>query len=111
MGEVYRARHAAGTGRRHQDPLGAFGDHPARLARLEREARVLASLNHPHIGAIFGLEESDGIKALVLEVVEGDDSRAADRPRAHRSLRRCLSRSRSPMLSKPRTSKASSTAI
>jgi serine/threonine protein kinase len=43
------------------------------LARLEREARVLASLNHPHIGAIYGLEESDGIKALVLEVVEGED--------------------------------------
>ena len=40
---------------------------------MEREARVLASLNHPHIGAIYGLEEADGIKALVLEVVEGED--------------------------------------
>ena len=42
-----------------------------RLARFEREAKVLASLNHPNIGAIHGLEESVGIKALVLELVEG----------------------------------------
>ena len=44
---------------------------PERLARLEREARVLATLNHPHIGAIYGLEEADGIRGLVLELVEG----------------------------------------
>ena len=44
---------------------------PQRLARLEREARVLATLNHPHIGAIYGLEETDGIRGLVLELVEG----------------------------------------
>jgi serine/threonine-protein kinase len=41
------------------------------LARFRREAQVLASLNHPHIGAIYGFEESNGIRALVLELVEG----------------------------------------
>jgi serine/threonine-protein kinase len=41
------------------------------MARFEREAQVLASLNHPHIAAIYGLEESDGMRALVMELVEG----------------------------------------
>ena len=74
MGEVYRAQDTR-LGREVAIKIlpRAFGAHPARLARLEREARVLASLNHPNIGAIYGLEESDGIKALVLEVVEGED--------------------------------------
>src|ERR1700688_1841762 len=44
-----------------------------RLARFQREAEVLASLNHPHIAAIYGLEESGGMTALVMELVEGDD--------------------------------------
>ncbi len=44
-----------------------------RLARFQREAEVLASLNHPHIAAIYGLEESAGATALVMELVEGDD--------------------------------------
>src|SRR5947208_554499 len=43
-----------------------------RLARFEREARLLASLNHPNIGAIYGVEERDGLTALVLELVEGE---------------------------------------
>jgi serine/threonine-protein kinase len=42
------------------------------LARFEREARVLASLNHPHIAAIYGVEDSSGMPALVLELVEGE---------------------------------------
>ena len=42
-----------------------------RMARFEREAQVLASLNHPNIAAIHGLEEQDGTRALVLELVEG----------------------------------------
>ena len=49
----------------------AFTQDPDRLARFEREAKVLASLNHPNIAAIYGLEEADGIRALVLELVEG----------------------------------------
>ena len=49
----------------------AFADDPDRLARFQREAQVLASLNHPNIGGIHGLEESDSVKALVLELVEG----------------------------------------
>ena len=49
----------------------AFTADPDRLARFEREAKVLASLNHPNIGTIYGLEEADGVKALVLELVEG----------------------------------------
>ncbi len=50
----------------------AFTDDPDRLARFEREAKVLASLNHPNIGHIYGLEEAEGQKALVLELVEGN---------------------------------------
>ena len=49
----------------------AFTADPDRLARFEREAKVLASLNHPNIAAIYGLEEADGTRALVLELVEG----------------------------------------
>ena len=72
MGEVYRARDT----RLGRDvavkvlPRLSSAD-PERLARFEREARLLASLNHPHIAAIYGVEESAGIHALVLELVEG----------------------------------------
>src|SRR4029078_11072239 len=44
---------------------------PAPLSRFELESHVLATLNHPHIGAIYGLEEADGVRGLVLELVEG----------------------------------------
>jgi serine/threonine-protein kinase len=72
MGEVYRARDT----KLDRDVAlkvlpQAFTDDPDRLARFEREAKVLASLNHPNIGGIHGLEESDGIRALVLEYIEG----------------------------------------
>jgi eukaryotic-like serine/threonine-protein kinase len=73
MGEVYRARDT----RLDRDvavkvlPRAVTAD-ADRLARFEREARVLASLNHPHIGMIHGLEESSGVRALVLELIEGD---------------------------------------
>ena len=50
-----------------------FASDPDRLARLTREAQTLASLNHPNIAAIYGIEKSDGIRALVMELVEGED--------------------------------------
>src|SRR5207302_7779196 len=49
----------------------AFAADADRMARFEREAQVLASLNHPHIAAIYGLEEAQGIRALVMELVPG----------------------------------------
>ena len=49
----------------------AFAADPDRLARFQREAQVLASLNHPNIGGIHGIEEAEGTRALVLELVEG----------------------------------------
>ena len=49
----------------------AFADDPDRLARFQREAQVLASLNHPNIAQIHGIEETEGTRALVLELVEG----------------------------------------
>ena len=72
MGEVYRARDT----KLDRDVAlkvlpQAFTDDPDRLARFEREAKVLASLNHPNIGHIYGLEEAEGQKALVLALVEG----------------------------------------
>jgi serine/threonine protein kinase len=51
----------------------AFAHADDRLARFQREAKTLASLNHPNIAAIYGLEESGGISALVMELVEGED--------------------------------------
>ncbi len=73
MGEVYRA-HDAKLGRDVAIKIlpRAFTSDPDRLARFEREARMLAALNHPNICAIYGFEEADGIRFLVLELVEGD---------------------------------------
>ena len=72
MGEVYRARDSK-LGRDVALKIlpAHFTADPERRSRLAREARVLATLNHPHIGAIYGLEEIDGVTALVLELVEG----------------------------------------
>lgn len=72
MGEVYRARDSQ-LGRDVAIKILPvhFTDDPERRARFAREARVLATLNHPHIGAIYGLEQVDGVSALVLELVEG----------------------------------------
>jgi eukaryotic-like serine/threonine-protein kinase len=72
MGEVYRARDTR-LGRDVAVKVlpRVFSADLERLARFEREARLLAALNHPHIGAIYGVEEADGIHALILELVEG----------------------------------------
>ena len=72
MGEVYRARDTK-LGRDVAIKIlpSHFTADPERRARFAREARLLATLNHAHIGAIYGLEESDGETALVLELVEG----------------------------------------
>jgi serine/threonine protein kinase len=72
MGEVYRA---TDTRLKREVAIkvlpGALAADPDRLARFQREAEVLASLNHPNIAHIHGLEEADGVKALVMELVEG----------------------------------------
>jgi eukaryotic-like serine/threonine-protein kinase len=72
MGEVYRARDTKLARDVALKVLpDAFARDPERLARFRREAQVLASLNHPHIASIYGLEESHGTSALVLELVDG----------------------------------------
>jgi eukaryotic-like serine/threonine-protein kinase len=72
MGKVWRAHH---TGLKRDDALkvlpDAFASDPDRLARFQREAQVLASLNHPNIAHVYGLEKADGVQALVMELVEG----------------------------------------
>src|ERR1043166_128808 len=72
MGEVYRARDIK-LGRDVAIKVlpESFAHDAERMARFEREAQVLASLNHPHIATIHGLEESNGVRALVMELVEG----------------------------------------
>ena len=73
MGEVYGA-HDSKLGRQVAIKIlpDSFTHDPERLARFRREAHVLAALNHPHIGAIYGLEEANGRQFLVLELVDGD---------------------------------------
>jgi len=83
MGDVYRATDTK-LGRdvalKFQPDTGTHD--PERLARFRREAQVLAALNHPRIGAIYGLEEAGGMQFLVLEVVDGEslDRRIARGP-------------------------------
>jgi len=82
MGEVYRARDT----RLNRDVAikflpSVFAQDPERLARFEREAQVLASLNHPNIGAIHGLEESEGLRFLALEYVPGSRCSTSGWPR------------------------------
>jgi TolB-like protein/Tfp pilus assembly protein PilF len=73
MGEVYRARDTRlGRDVAIKALPPAFADDPARLSRFRREAQTLASLNHPNIAAIYGLEEAAGAPHLVLELVEGE---------------------------------------
>src|SRR5665213_870887 len=74
MGQVYRATDTT-LGRQVAIKIlpDAFATDPERMARFEREAKTLASLNHPHIAAIYGFEKSGGAYALVMELVEGED--------------------------------------
>ena len=72
MGEVYRARDSKlGRDVALKVLSAAFAADAERMSRFEREARLLAALNHPNIAAIYGLEESSGAPALVMELVEG----------------------------------------
>jgi serine/threonine protein kinase len=117
MGEVYRARDT----KLNRDVAikvlpDVFAADPDRLARFEREAQVLASLNHPNIAHVYGVEDlppkggSHPTVGLVMEFVEGEDLAqrlARGRSRSTRSFR---SPGRSPRRSKPRTSTGSCTA-
>jgi eukaryotic-like serine/threonine-protein kinase len=73
MGDVYRAED---TVLRRQVAIKILPDmfdaDPGRLARFEQEARTLASLSHPHIAVIYGVQESEGVRGLVLELVDGE---------------------------------------
>src|SRR6266702_3240199 len=72
MGEVYRARDSKlGRDVALKVLSPALAGDADYMARFTREAQVLASLNHPNIAAIYGLEESSGVRALVMELVEG----------------------------------------
>jgi len=69
MGEVYRARQQVEARRRDQDRAELFASDADRVARFQREAELLATLNHPDIAAIYGVE---GDRAIVMEFVEGE---------------------------------------
>ena len=74
MGEVYRARDTT----LNRDVAlkilpAAFASDADRLARFTREAQTLAALNHPHIAQVYGFEDAGGVRALVMELVGGDD--------------------------------------
>src|SRR5215470_11982244 len=72
MGEVYRARDTV-LGREVAVKVlpAAVAADPERVARFQREAQALAALNHPNIASIYGFEQSGGVRALVMELVEG----------------------------------------
>jgi eukaryotic-like serine/threonine-protein kinase len=117
MGEVYRARDT----RLKRDVAlkilpESFSSEPDRLARFQREAEVLASLNHPNIAQIFGLEDGvdasgRSVQAIAMELVDGPT--LADRIARDgcHSTKRSPSPGRSPMRSSRRTTEPSSTAI
>ena len=73
MGEVYRARDRK-LGREVALKVlpASFAEDPERLARFEHEAKLLASLNHPHVATLYDLEDEDGVRFLTMELVEGE---------------------------------------
>ena len=112
MGEVYRARDARlGRDVAIKVLRNATADEPDRLARFEREARVLASLSHPRVAHVYGLEQVGGSPALVMELVEGPtlaELLARDRaPRVSEFRKRSASPRRLPTASARPTSAAS----
>ena len=101
MGQVYRAKDArlnrvVAVKALHE----SFAGHPERVARFQREAQLLASLNHPNIAAIYGVEEAQGSTFLVLEFVDGQPLseilKAGPMPEAETTARK------KPRLPKPR---------
>ena len=97
MGEVYRAKDTK-LGREVAIKVlpEEFSQDKDRVARFEREARLLASLNHPFVATLYGFEESDGQKFLVMELVEGETlaERIAAGPIPMEEACRCSSRLR-----------------
>jgi serine/threonine protein kinase len=74
MGEVYRATDTRlGRAAAIKSLPPALAGDPDSLVRFDREARLLASINHPNIAAVYGLERVDGLPFLVMELVEGED--------------------------------------
>ena len=111
MGEVYRARDTT----LHRDvALKVLPDlvssDPKRLARFDREAQLLAAVNHPHIGSIYGVVEAGGVRGLILELVDGPTLAALIADGALPRSRRWRSPCRSRKHSKPPTIAASSIA-
>ena len=111
MGEVYRARD---TRLRRDVALKVLPDmfarDPDRMVRFEREAQVLASLNHPHIAAIYGVEDTAAARALVMELVEGPRLPNGSHGARFHWKKGCRSRGRLRRHLKPLTNAASFTA-
>ena len=112
MGEVYLA-HDARLGRDVAVKVlpEAFHADPDRIIRFEREAKMLAALNHPHIAALLSMEEAHGRHFLVMELVEGQTLAELLQHGPPPLSDRSTSSARLPMRSLRRTSRASSTAI
>ena len=111
MGEVYRAHDTKLNRDVAIKVLPDFWDDEERLARFTREARMLASLNHPNIAAIYGFEESGDLRALVSSWSRARISPNGSLVERFHSTKRCRSRNRLRRHSTPPTSSASSTGI
>ena len=112
MGEVYRARDTRLNREVAVKVLsGVFAGDPERVSRIEREAQILASLNHANIAHIHGVEESSAGPALVMELVEGEELAARIGEAPCLRQRRSRSRRRSSRRWPPLTTRGSSIAI
>ena len=102
-----RTRHAPRSHRRHQSTAGAIADEPDARLRFEREARAIASLNHPHICALYDIGRQDDQDYLVMEYLEGETlaERIAKGPLPIPSSC-CATRCRSPTRSTKRIARA-----